>query len=453
MTAKRKVAIIGAGLAGASAALGFAKAGFDVTLYSDKDRPTLRDRLPMTGNAVYFGEALDYDAEIIEDLYYPRGDIARLNSRLYGPLDTEQRPVLEIDRAPAFRSQGVDVRLRADDRLQRFVDIGGELRIRDVSLDDLDAIAGEADLTLVATGKRQLSSIFPVDERRTVYHQPQRHLLLVTLKDVEGSAAFSYRSSEGRKTAFYNFDKTAGEVFLGPYEHKDVGASWSFLGFARTDGPWARRFAAVSDLQSARDTVVELFATWFPEDAEEIAKLQPIWQDPYSWLSGAVTPTVRQPVARTAGGHLVAALGDAAIAFDPIAGQGAQGASVQIALLLRAARQHAGAFGEQWLTEQFDHYWHERAWGATELTRLSLGDPKYRVHSELLFPAAAVSPGVARALTNLTSQPKTLLGVQSREEVLAFISASAGEPAEAVLARFKPVAGFSAAGGPTRQTG
>ena len=65
----RDVAIIGAGLAGTSAALGFLDAGFDVTLYSDRDRESLRDKVPPTGVGVLFGKSREWDAEIIEDLY------------------------------------------------------------------------------------------------------------------------------------------------------------------------------------------------------------------------------------------------------------------------------------------------------------------------------------------------------------------------------------------------
>jgi len=65
----RKVAIIGAGLAGTTAGLGLRNAGFDVTIYSDRDRASLRNDVPPTGTAVYFGKSLDYDAEIIENLY------------------------------------------------------------------------------------------------------------------------------------------------------------------------------------------------------------------------------------------------------------------------------------------------------------------------------------------------------------------------------------------------
>src|SRR5688572_11801183 len=55
----RKAAIIGAGQAGATAALGLLDIGFDVTVYSNLDRDALRNNVPATGTALIFGEAQD----------------------------------------------------------------------------------------------------------------------------------------------------------------------------------------------------------------------------------------------------------------------------------------------------------------------------------------------------------------------------------------------------------
>lgn len=55
-----------------------------------------------------------------------------------------------------------------------------------------------------------------------------------------------------------------------------------------------------------------------------------------------------------------------------------------------------------------------------------------------------MSEPVAAALFGFLSEPDTLIGIDTREDVLAFIAAAAGEPAEDVLARFAPSAGFTA---------
>ncbi|WP_338856007.1 styrene monooxygenase/indole monooxygenase family protein [Gordonia hongkongensis] len=445
MTARRSVAIIGAGLAGTSAALGFLDAGFDVTLYSDRDRESLRDKVPPTGVGVLFGKSREWDAEIIEDLYEV-SNTTGISARLYSGSGDERAAVLEFNPDYGYVAQAVDLRLRADDRLARFLDRGGRFEVGQVGLDRLDAIAADADITLVATGKGGLSTLFPVDESRTHYREPQRRLLQVTLTGVDhGPESFAYRSSAGGDHSLFNLDAQNGEIFVGPFLHKDAGPTWSFIVFAKPDGAWAARIDDVHDAVSARQTVSGIFAEYFPEDAPVIDRLQVIESDPVSWLKGAVTPTVRQAVATTAGGHPVAAIGDTAIAVDPVAGQGAQNSLIQVAELVKAARGHEGEFTAEWLSAEFEKHWERSGQAAVEVTRLYLGDPDYATHLELSFPAAAVSPAIASALFGLLSEPNPLLGLRTREDVEGFIAAVAGEPHDEVLARFAPAGQFSSA--------
>ncbi|WP_206685308.1 hypothetical protein [Bradyrhizobium uaiense] len=106
---------------------------------------------------------------------------------------------------------------------------------------------------------------------------------------------------------------------------------------------------------------------------------------------------VRRAVARTRNGHAIAAIGDAAVSFDPLGGQGAQNAVVQSVLLIRALKEYKDNVTYEWLQDQFKRHWDNRAEAATEVTRLLLGDPKYAAHAELLFPAAAVNAKIGSA--------------------------------------------------------
>src|SRR5262249_1608244 len=89
---------------------------------------------------------------------------------------------------------------------------------------------------------------------------------------------------------------------------RHLGVHW----LARPGSPWIELFKSVTDTQSARDVVVNLHATYFPEDAALIEQLQPLHEDRHSWFLGAVTPTARRAVATTANGYAVVAIGDAA---------------------------------------------------------------------------------------------------------------------------------------------
>lgn len=441
----RSAAVIGAGIAGTTAALGLVDAGFDVTLYSDRDRRSLRDDVPPTGTAVLFGKSKDYDASIIEDLYSV-GNTSGISARLYAGDGADRAQVLEFNPDFHYDTQAVDVRLRSDDRLGRFLERGGRFEVRSVDPTVLDEIAGSHDLTLVATGKGGLAQLFGVDESRTVYDRPQRHLLQIVLKGLDqGEDVFAYRNREGGKHDLYNLDADNGEAWLGPYLHKDEGVTWAFLGFAKPEGQWVDRFAAATDRESARQIVLDLYRDYFPHDLPEVEKLEIVESDEKSWAKGAVTPVVRNATATTASGHVVAAIGDTAIAVDPVAGQGAQNALVQVSELVRAAAAHDGPFTADWLSERFEEFWELRGHAAVEVTRLFLGHPDYAEHLELAFPAAAVNTDIASALFGLLSDPNPLLTLKTRDDILGFISAVAGEPAEDVLAKFSPAGDFTRA--------
>lgn len=269
----------------------------------------------------------------------------------------------------------------------------------------------------MATGKGGLSALFEVDESRTHYHEPQRRLLQVTLEGVDhGPDTFAYRSREGGQHSLFNLDSDNGEIFVGPFLHKDAGSTWSFIVFAKPDGQWAPLIDNVVDARSARQTVLDIFEKFFPKDAPVVSRLQVIESDPYSWLTGAVTPTVRKAVGHTASGHVVAAIGDTAIAVDPVAGQGAANTLIQVAELVKAARARLAddpdaALDENWLTAEFEKHWERRGHAATEVTRLYLGDPDFATHLELAFPAAAVNTDIASALFGLLSDPNPLLSL------------------------------------------
>lgn len=442
---KRAIAIIGAGLAGASAALGFLNAGFSVTLYSDKPRQALRDEVPATGTAIYFGRpSQEADAQIIENLYGDDSSADGFSVRVY---DENKSPLLAFDTDYRYyRAQAVDVRLRADDRLGRFIAQGGDFRVEAVTSDALDAIAASHDLTLVSTGKHGLSNLFAVDEGRTVYQEQQRYLLTVNVTGLpHDTRTFDYRSQVGWKHNLFTAHSTQGEVFTGPLLHKDGAQSWVLLGFAKPGSDWQRRFAEAKDPASALAIFKQLFHDYFPEDAAEIDKLRPIDSDPHTWLNGAVTPTVHKATGYTTNGHVVAALGDTAISFDPIAGQGAQNVSIQVAALVRAAQTREGPFDAEWITDQFDAHWENHGYGATEVTRLFLGDPKYAAHGELMFAVAAANPARGgAAFFRFLSEPSLITRLQTKGAFTKYLEAETGESIERLLSRFAPTKTFAA---------
>ncbi|AFP40699.1 styrene monooxygenase/indole monooxygenase family protein [Mycolicibacterium smegmatis] len=441
----RTAAIIGAGQTGVTAALGLLDKGFDVTIYSDRDQKSLRDAVPATGTALIFGEAQRAEESLGLNTYLATGPTSTGQSvRVLNPQSSTPEEVAFDASFSGFRGIAVDTRLKADDRLTLFRQRGGKFVVEPVDPARLDAIAGSVDLTLVATGRGGLSQLFPIDPRRTAYDRPQRTLLTVTLTGLPfGQEVFAHRSAEGSAHNAFTVVTDQGEAYLGGYLHKDIGPAWAFLGWARPGSDWERRFSAADGPASALDVVNDLYRDYIDWDAAEVSALRVIEDDPHSWLKGAVTQVVRAGVGRTASGHPVAALGDTAVSYDPIAGQGAQGGLIQAADLVHKAAAHDGPFDEAWLQAAFDEFYARRARGAQLVTRLFLADPEFAEHGGLFFAAASASSRFASNLFGLLDDPRRFEhAAASADAAKELITEFAGEPADDVLARFVPAGEF-----------
>ncbi|WP_327139536.1 styrene monooxygenase/indole monooxygenase family protein [Nocardia sp. NBC_01327] len=438
----RTAAIIGAGQTGVTAALGLLDAGFAVTLYSDRDQRALRDDVPATGTALEFGETQQAEAALGLDSYTARAPRhTGLSVRIAGP---EREELIAFDgHFDGYVGVAVDTRLKADERLTRFLERGGRFVVEQVSPAALDGIAAANDLTLVATGRGGLSDLFPVDAARSVYDAPQRSLLTVTVTGIgHDESVFAHRSRAGGGHSGFSIFADQGEGWWGPYLHKDAGPSWAFLGWARPGSEWESRFAAADSAESAHRIVQDLYRDFIDWDLPEVLATQTIAEDPHSWLKGAVRPVVRAGVGHTADGHVVGSLGDTSAAYDPIAGQGAQSGLIQAQRLVAAAAVHDGPFDEAWLAGQYAAFLAARGDAANKVTRLFLGDPEFADIGNQLFAAAAVDSRVASALVGLLHRPQPLLDIDSVDGANEFITSVSGEDAAALLARFAPAGRF-----------
>lgn len=435
---QKNIAVIGAGIAGVNAALAFSRHGWHVDLYSNKNRHDLLNNTPATGTAILFGASRKPDAEITADRY---ADVETANFTSSGA------SVAEVTTFPAdfdYEAQSVDVRLRADDRLGEFLDetsagtTSGAFIVREITAGDLDTIAACHDLTFVATGKTGgtgPASLFETDADRTPYDEAQRYLLTVTTHGLPVDHAFTGRNpNPGGLLSIH----PEGEIFVGRYLHKDRGNnggnSWVLLAWARPGTATEQAFRSATDAQDALDVLKKLHHEQFPEVADDIDRLETIGTDPYSWLKGAVTPRVSRPTAHTENGHLVAALGDTSIAVDPIAGQGAQLGTYQVAALaesLAAAEDAGRAWDADLLTELFEAHWKDHGAAGVAVTSLFLGDELYADAAGEFFATAAEDPAVATRLFSLFSDPAPALTLRTADDVRDLVASRRGAAAEA----------------------
>lgn len=441
----RSVAIIGAGQTGVTAALGLLDNGFDVTIHSERDRDALRNDVPATGTALIFGQAQRAEESLGLNTYLASAPTSTGQSVRVRDGDTE---AIAFDGwFDGARGVAVDTRLKADDRLALFDRRGGHFEVGSVDPQRLDAIAAKADLTVVATGRGGLSTLFPVDTTRTVYDRPQRTLLAFSVTGLgHGPDVFAHRGSGGGTHHAFTVVAGQGESFWGPYLHKDAGPSWAFLGWAHPGSDWAARFGTVTDAASALEVATGLHRDYIDWDLPEVSRFRVIEEDPHSWLTGAVTQVVRRGVGHTAGGHPVLALGDTAISYDPIGGQGAQGGLIHAAALVHKAAAHEGPFDTAWLTESFEEFYDTRGRAAQRVTQLFLADPDFADYGNLFFAAASASPRFAGRLFGLLDDPRRFESVTSEAAAKALITEFAEEPAADVLSRFEPAGTFERSG-------
>jgi 2-polyprenyl-6-methoxyphenol hydroxylase-like FAD-dependent oxidoreductase len=430
----RNIAIVGAGQTGASAALALTQQGVEVTLYSDREREQLRNFVPPTGSAIIFGKAQAAEAHLGLPAYLDAPKLTGMSDYIVVP------PGLEAFAFDAefsdFTAVGVDPRLKADDRIGLFLDLGGDFVVQKVDVDALDDIAHRHDLTLVATGKGGLSSLFPRDDRRSFYSSPQRVALMLTAKGPPPSPSlFAHRSPAGASHAAFSVIEGVGEFWTSPYYHKDNGPSWTLLAWAVPGGEWETRIRDASNPDTTLEIMRQIHVDYLPWDLPELESFEVIAEDPFSWLRGSVLQEVRAGLGYTKSRHVVGSLGDTSIGYDPLAGQGAQSGLLQAALYVDRIIEHEAEFGSDWITDSFEMFYHQRGQAAEMVTRMFLGAPELSEIAQILVGAANGSERAAAGMFNLISDPQPLLSMHSAEDAKAYVSRVSSEEADVLLAR------------------
>jgi len=418
----RKIAIIGSGITGLAAAHGLRRAGLEVDLYSDRTAAQWLHGSRPTGTAARFEIARSYERELgleFWDGLAPDGEgvyltfCPKLGNRLIKLVGRFERPF-----------QAVDVRLQSARWMEELERRGGRIHIEPVGVERLALIAASHDLTLVAAGRAELCRLFPRDDRRNVYVAPRRNLTMVITTG--GPPRFSDVPLLPVK---FDFLGTDGEMFFVPYFHKDHGRSWNILVEAK-EGSRLDRFTNAKSGEEAVERMKQVVAELFPWDEPFVRNMR--LADPNGWLTGAITPTVRRPSAQLANGSVVAALGDTAISFDPIAAQGANSGIKQARHFVESiVARGDGAFDREWIEATFDAYWNEHARHAFAFSNLLL-EPITAPAKELLI-AQYGSDGrednqsgaqrVANAFVENFNDPRTLtaafMDMQQARQVIA----------------------------------
>ena len=242
----RNIAIIGSGQAGLLAAHGLLRAGYQVTLYSDRTASQWLNESRPTGTAARFHISLEYERELGLNHWEkeaPKGEGVHLT---FSPAKGNRLLTLAGRLKDYFLA--IDLRLQSHRWMNDFAAKGGKIEIENVTVPRLDEIAAAHDLTIVAAGRADLCNLFERDAARSVYDKPQRNLtMIITTGGKMGFAGVPFLPVK------FNFFAPFGEAFYVPYFHKDHGPTWNMLMEAKPGGPLDRFGDCKSGEASGRD--------------------------------------------------------------------------------------------------------------------------------------------------------------------------------------------------------
>ena len=344
----RNIGIVGSGQAGLLAAHGLLRAGYQVTLYSDRTATQWLNESRPTGTAARFHISLEFERELGLNYWEkdaPKGEGVHLT---FCPSQGSRLLTLAGRLKDYFLA--VDLRLQSHRWMNDFAAKGGKIEIENVTVPRLDEIAAAHDLTIVAAGRADLCNLFERDAARSVYDKPQRNLTMIIVTGAKmGFTGVPFVPVK------FNFFAPFGEAFYVPYFHKDHGPTWNMLIEAKAGGP-LDRFAGCKSGEQAVAIYKDIIKELIPWDYEWAKDMQ--LADANGWLVGSFAPTVRKPVGRLPSGRIVTPLGDTAMALDPVGGQGANNGNKMTRNLVESIiARGGGAFDAQWMTDTFERFY------------------------------------------------------------------------------------------------
>ncbi|WP_030803027.1 styrene monooxygenase/indole monooxygenase family protein [Streptomyces sp. NRRL F-2799] len=389
----RRIAVIGAGQAGAQLALGLQAHGYDVTLVTDRGPDEIR-RGPVMSSQCMFDTAMRSERELGLHHWEERApEISGIAFSLIGPHgtpDVSWRAPLE---GPAH---SVDQRVKCAAWIEQFAaGDHGEIVLHEAGVEDLEWYARTHDLVVVSTGKGELSRLFPRDAELSPYDRPRRALALTYVTGTaprEGEAAVHYRMVPG-VGEYFTFPAltTTGPCEIMVFEGVPGGPMDCWDDIRTPEGHLTRS--------------LEILHRFFPDEYDRCRHAR--LTDEGGVLRGRLTPTVRHPVARLASGRHVLGMADAVVLNDPITGQGSNNAAQAATHYLASILRHGTAeFTPQWMRRTFDNFWRGWAQWAVGWTNSLLTD--LSPHHRDILTAAAEIPSVAGALAAGFDDPRTL---------------------------------------------
>lgn len=393
----RRIAIVGAGQAGLQLALGLLDAGYEVTLVAERRPDEVRGGR-VTSTQLMFGPALRIERAAGLALWDDAAPV--MPGFELSHWDPDEQPDAPVRRfAATFDDEvrSVDQRVKLAAWLELFEERGGRAEYRTVEPADVAALAAAHDLTVLATGRGALSALFDHDPSWPVLDRPPRTLACFYVHGVA-------HDDEDRAARYV---RTTGVPAAGDVIVMRALTVTGPCGILLFEGRWGGPYDCWSDRPAPADGLrraLALLRTYAPWEYERYRGCEPT--DPGAALYGAITPTVRRPVAHVDGGRPVLGMADVLAVHDPITGQGANNAARAAASYLAAITGRGELpFDEGWMRDAFAGYW-DNARHTHAFTDLMVRDPAPE-QVERVLDAAFAHPEVAHRFAGGYADPST----------------------------------------------
>jgi 2-polyprenyl-6-methoxyphenol hydroxylase-like FAD-dependent oxidoreductase len=316
-------------------------------------------------------------------------------------------------------SMCIDYRIYLPRLMEDLQERGGEIVVGGpTEASDVERLAGQHDLMVVAAGRGSLAAMFRPRPEKSPYDRPQRRLCAALYRGV--------RYDEPRGVSFC-ISPGNGELLELPlltregpatallFENLPGGDMEMLVDMPYEEGP-----------EAFERTVLEKLRAHYPVVAERVDPSAFGVLGPKDILQGALTPVVREDFLRLPSGTYALAMGDTHTVVDPIIGQGANSASYS-AWKVGEAIVSDLAYDERFC-RSVARAREERVMGISDWTNIMLNPPPHVL--ELLMGMAGNRELCDAFSANWDRPERNLEALATPERTQAFMARhTAGSPA------------------------
>jgi 2-polyprenyl-6-methoxyphenol hydroxylase-like FAD-dependent oxidoreductase len=310
----KRIAIVGAGTAGLHLGLYLQGKGVESTIFTDKkieDYPSVR----LLNTVAHHAVTVQRETALGVDHWPDDGYFGH-----YYFIGMPGAPIEFYGDLTTGPSRAVDYRIYLPTLMHDYLDRGGTIEYRDVTVSNLPELSDEYDLVAIGTGKGGLGTLFARDEQSSPFTSPQRQLCVGLFKGIaqQETRAVTFCISPGAGEMIEIPTVTFGGDASALVLENHPGSDLEVLAHTRYD----------DNPRAFLDLLLDKLRTHYPITARRINEDEfDLANNSLDLLQGAVTPTVRHGHVKLDNGKTALLIGDAHATVDPVLGQGGNMAS------------------------------------------------------------------------------------------------------------------------------